>query len=125
MYVIQRLSCIIGIKVCFILIFFSSNCPSRNGSPVKISLNTSLAPEEDALMRIHANIQEIKAVQGPPARGIQGPAVRVDPGPTTSVTLRNNQRSAWSLDYKYKRHSSYLSSEYSRQVAWDFASIII
>jgi hypothetical protein len=97
-------------KYIFFLYAFSDHLASTNGSPIKTQdhvmskqTNNSLRPEDAALRRLHANIQDMKDIQGPVARGH-------DP----VVTLRSG-RGPWNLEQKYKRHSSYVSRDHSRE----------
>jgi hypothetical protein len=93
----------------FFLYAFSDHSASTNGSPIKTQdhvkskQNNSLRPEDAALRRLHANIQDMKDIQGPVARGH-------DP----AVTLRSG-RGPWNHEQKYKRHSSYVSRDHSRE----------
>jgi hypothetical protein len=94
----------------FFLYAFSDHLSSTNGSPIKTQdhiksklNNNSLRPEDAALRRLHANIQDMKDIQGPVARGH-------DP----VVTLRSG-RGPWNHEQKYKRHSSYVSRDHTRE----------
>jgi hypothetical protein len=87
----------------FFLCAFSDHSASANGSPIKTQdhvkskqNNNSLRPEDAALRRLHANIQDMKDIQGP------------------AVTLRSG-RGPWNHEQKYKRHSSYVSRDHSRE----------
>ena len=50
-------------------------------------------------------------VQGPTFRSVQGPAALVG----SSVTLRSSVGPRMKTEHSYKRHSSYISSDYSRE----------